>query len=314
MKTTTLADFYEETCSAAEACLPPSVAGALADGLGHFNVFSIAAMAKCYKERQAMPYNRRTYYKISLMVGHNVVEYADKVVEVKQQGLLFATPKVPYRYVPQDENQQGHFCVFTGEFLHTAATRLELDELPLFRSGGTPVLQLTDAQRDEVLVLFGKMEAELGSDYAYKYDLLRSYLMQLIHYGQKLLPVHTVHAASTASERIASLFIELLERQFPLESPRQQLSLRTAAAYADRLAVHVNHLNKTLKDATGQTTTALIGGRILREAKILLRQTDWTVSEIAWSLGFEEVAHFSNFFRKQVGQSPAAFRTAAPAL
>ena len=84
--------------------------------------------------------------------------------------------------------------------------------------------------------------------------------------------------------------------------------LRTAKDYADRLAVHVNHLNKVLKENTGKTTTDIISSRILQEAKILLKQTDWNVSEIAYSLGFEQVAHFSNFFRKQTAMPPVAFR------
>ncbi|MES1159586.1 MAG: helix-turn-helix transcriptional regulator, partial [Bacteroidota bacterium] len=117
-----------------------------------------------------------------------------------------------------------------------------------------------------------------------------------------------LYSTHNASSRVSSLFIELLERQFPVESPRQQLQLRTPKDYADRLAIHVNHLNKVLKVNTGKTTTELIAGRIIQEAKILLKQTDWNVSEIAWCLGFEEVAHFSNFFRKQTQFSPLAFR------
>jgi AraC family transcriptional regulator, transcriptional activator of pobA len=87
------------------------------------------------------------------------------------------------------------------------------------------------------------------------------------------------------------------------------LQLRTAKDYADRLAIHVNHLNKALKENTGKTTTHLISGRIVQEAKILLRHTDWNVSEIAYALGFEEVAHFSNFFKKQTTLAPLAFRS-----
>ena len=57
------------------------------------------------------------------------------------------------------------------------------------------------------------------------------------------------------------------------------------------------------------TTTDVISSRIAQEAKILLKQTNWNISEIAYSLGFEEVAHFSNFFKKQSGISPLAFRS-----
>jgi AraC-like DNA-binding protein len=99
-----------------------------------------------------------------------------------------------------------------------------------------------------------------------------------------------------------------LERQFPLETEGQRLQLRTAAHYADRLAVHVNHLNKVLKDMMGSTTTQLIGNRITQEAKILLKQSRWTVADVAYVLGFDDLAHFSNYFKKQTGLTPLAFR------
>ena len=156
---------------------------------------------------------------------------------------------------------------------------------------------------------FRKMEKEITSDYEFKYDLLRNYVLELIHYGQKLQPASASRSSQNAAERIISLFIELLERQFPIESPGQKLNLRSAKEYAERLAVHVNHLNKVLKENTGKTTTEIISGRMIQEAKILLKQTDWNVSEIAYSLGFEEVAHFSNFFKKQTSLAPLAFRS-----
>jgi AraC-like DNA-binding protein len=134
-------------------------------------------------------------------------------------------------------------------------------------------------------------------------------VLEIIHYGQKLQPQSITNPTHNASNRITSLFIELLERQFPIESPMQRLQLRTANDFAGRLAIHVNHLNKILKENTGKTTSHVIAARVTQEAKILLRQTDWNVSEIAYSLGFEEIAHFSNFFKKQTGSAPNIFRS-----
>ena len=63
-----------------------------------------------------------------------------------------------------------------------------------------------------------------------------------------------------------------------------------------------------LKENTGRTTTALIAGRVVQEAELLLKQTNWNISEISDSLGFAEVVHFSNFFKRQTAVSPGAFR------
>ena len=304
-----LQDFYKEMGFVDNNELNALLPGGINKEIGHFNVFSIASVRKKVKETKTMPYNRRAYYKISLINGHNRAEYADKVINIQKHGLLFASPKVPYNYIPQDEKQSGYFCIFTHEFLAASRSGMVLDELPIFRPGGYPVFQLNSTQVRELETLYKKMFAELASGYAYKYDLLRNYVLELIHYGQKLQPDIALYTSHNATVRIAGLFIELLERQFPITSPTQQLELRTAKAYADRLAIHVNHLNKVLKENTGKTTTDVIGSRMAQEAKILLKQTDWNVSEIAYALGFDEVAHFSNFFKKQAGLSPLAFRS-----
>ncbi|MFT3934298.1 MAG: helix-turn-helix domain-containing protein [Chitinophagaceae bacterium] len=297
---TTLAEFYQETAN----LIPEGIN----KEIGHFNVFNIADMAAKVKKTGTMPYNRRAYYKISLIRGRNIAEYADKVIDIEKNALLFATPRIPYNYVPQDDNQSGSFCIFTADFLIQNKSGIVLDELPIFKPGGYPIFQISDEIADELAGIFLKMQREIASDYVYKYDLLRNYTIELIHAGQKLQPATAIYPQHTAAARVSSLFIELLERQFPIESPRQRLVLRTAKEYAERLSVHVNHLNKVLKENTGKTTTDFISNRITQEAKILLKQTDWSISEIAYSLGFEEIAHFSNFFKKQTALAPLAFR------
>ena len=308
MKSISLEEFYKQISPTTEDSLGYLLPDGITREIGHFNVFNVGDLMKRVKVKPVMPYDRRSYYKISLISGRNIAEYADKVIEIEKNALLFATPKVPYHWLPQDFDQSGYFCVFTDEFLVPTKSGMIIDDLPIFQPGSYPVFQISEEEAAEIDAIFRKMEKELSSDYAYKYDLLRNYLIELIHYGQKLQPATILHPTHNASARVSSLFAELLERQFPIESPRQQLKLRTANDYAQRLSVHVNHLNKILKENTGKTTTAIISSRVIQEAKILLKQTDWNISEIAYSLGFEEVAHFSNFFKKQTSLTPVAFR------
>jgi AraC family transcriptional regulator, transcriptional activator of pobA len=302
-------DFYQEIFGTVCSELNYFLEDQSNHDIGHFNVFNIADMYCEGKKNTVMPYNRRTYYKISLVRGRNRVDYADKVLEIEEYGVLFATPKIPYRYTPADRNQAGHFCVFTPDFMPKSKTGFEMEKLPIFSSQSDFVFKISEAQFVEINAIFERMHNEIKSDYAYKYDLLRNYLLELIHYGQKLQPVKPSLLQINASTRIFTMFIELLERQFPIENTTQVLQLKTAKDFADTLRVHVNHLNKVLKETTGKTTTEIIASRVSQEAKILLKQTTWNVSEIAYSLGFEEVAHFSNFFKKQNQLSPAAFRS-----
>lgn len=294
---TTLEDFYRQKIH----WLPDN----LQQDIGHFNVFRLDDFVgpnACH-----LPYSRKDFYKITLVRGRSNYHFADKTVEIRGNALLFANPLVPYDWEPLDDNQSGYFCIFTEAFLqrHHVAGALEL---PMFRPGGQPLYSLTDAQLAGTLQLFEKMSAELDSDYAFKYDLLRNYVFELVHSALKLQPATTLYQESNAATRIASLFAELLERQFPIETPGQRVRLRNANAFAGQLAVHVNHLNRALKEVTGKTTTQLIADRLLQEAYALLKHTDWNVAEISYCLGFEEPAHFTNFFRKRAGTTPTALR------
>ncbi len=276
--------------------------------IGHFNVFDISEMYKTSSSKSEMPYNRRTYYKISLINGQNKVEYADKTILIEDCAILFASPKIPYNYTHQDKEQSGHFCVFTTDFLPTSKIGLDLDVLPVFSPQSDFIFQISKEQFQQLNTIFLKMHEEIKSDYVYKYDLLRNYVMELIHFGQKLQPILPLENNKTAASRTTSLFIETLERQFPIANLSQMLQMRTPADFAGILGIHVNHLNRVLKETTGKTTGEIIGSRIFQEAKILLTQTQWNVSEIAFTLGFEEVAHFSNFFKKHGQQSPQQYR------
>nr|WP_213017984.1 helix-turn-helix domain-containing protein [Hymenobacter negativus] len=87
--------------------------------------------------------------------------------------------------------------------------------------------------------------------------------------------------------------------------------LKNALDYADRLAVHVNHLNRSVKEVTGKSTTAHLAERFVSEAKVLLQHSDWSVGEIADRLGFEYATYFNSFFKKHTGTTPLAFRKTA---
>jgi AraC family transcriptional regulator, transcriptional activator of pobA len=168
---------------------------------------------------------------------------------------------------------------------------------------------LTDEQVEGVRVIYKKMFEEINSDYLHKYDVLRNLVFELLHFAMKMQPSEQLDKRTiNASQRIATLFLELLERQFPIDENHPSVNLRSASDFANQLNIHVNHLNRAVKETTQKTTTQIIAERILQEAKIMLKHSNWNISEIAYALGFTEVTHFNNFFKKQTQGSPSKFR------
>jgi AraC family transcriptional activator of pobA len=272
--------------------------------IGHFNVFELDDFVGCHAK--PVPYSRKDFYKISLIEGRNNIYYADKTVVIDEFALLFANPQVPYNWESLDDEQSGFFCIFTDEFFQHYGN---FKAYPVFKPGADAVYTLNAEQRQEIRRIFSRMFEEISSDYAYKYDVLRSLVFELVHSALKFKPAPVNPVGSQkAAVRVASLFIELLERQFPIESPMQQMKLRTPADFANHLCIHVNHLNRSLKEVTEKTTSQLIAERVLQEARALLKHTNWNISEIAWCLGFEELPHFIHFFKKNLQLTPGSFR------
>lgn len=115
-------------------------------------------------------------------------------------------------------------------------------------------------------------------------------------------------SSEIASKRISLAFMNILENQFPIENKFHSLQLKTPFDFAGQLNIHVNHLNRVLKSNFNKTTTSIISERILHEAKYLLLESSWNISEIAYALGFKEVTHFNNFFKKHSSMSPSKYR------
>lgn len=260
---------------------------------------------------RAPTYNRRDYYKVCILNANCIVHYADKSIEFAGPTLFFANPHIPYSAQLLAPKQTGYACLFTEDFLAVNERSASLQESPLFKIGGTPAFALNRHQAEFISTIFKKMLEEGGTDYVYKNDLIRNYINLIIHEALKMQPSANYVKHKNASSRITSMFLELLERQFPIESVDRPLRLKAAQDYANNLSVHVNHLNRSVREITGKPTTAHISDRIISEAKALLQHTDWSIAEIAYALGFEYPTYFNNYFKRITGTVPRSLRVKA---
>ena len=272
--------------------------------IGHFNIFDLKPFLK--DKPSQIPYKRRDFYKIMFVEGQSHVHYADKSLKIQKQALSFGNPFIPYKWDHLDLISDGIYCIFNQSFFHDFS---QFSKYEVFQPQGTHVFELTDEQAESIRNIFQKMQNELVSEYRYKYDVIRTLVFDMVHFAMKMQPTSTLEKNQiNASQRISSLFFELLERQFPIDETHPKMSLRTASEFADQLNVHVNHLNRAIKITTQKTTSQFIAERVLQEAKIMLRHSNWNVGEIAYSLGFNELTHFNNFFKKHLNLSPLKFR------
>jgi len=268
-----------------------------------FNVFQIEGDGNATRI-----YSRKDFYKICLTTGKSIIHYADRSFETEGTVLFFGNPHIPYSWETISTSYVGYTCLFSEDFFSASDRSESLQHSPLFKIGGTPILKINEQQREFLNTIFRKMIEEQKTDYAYKDDLIRNYINLIIHEALKLQPSENYNQHKNASSRITSVFLELLERQFPVESTDRPLQLKAAQDYAKRLNVHVNYLNRAVKEVTGKPTTVHIAERIISEAKALLQHTDWNIADIAYALGFEYPTYFNNYFKRITGTNPKSLR------
>lgn len=255
-------------------------------------------------------FSYRDFYKIALVLETGKLYYADKWISIDRPALLFSSPMIPYAWeATGNARGTGCFCVFNEAFIEASEKMGTLADTPLFNLSKERIYFLNNDTLESVTDIFKKMQEEAQTNYSQKLDILRCYLHLVIHEAMKAAPTSTYVPHRNAARRIVELFLALLDRQFPVEIPKKVLRLKSATDFADRLSVHVNHLNRVVKATTGHTTSELINMRITQEGIQLLQHSRLSISEIAYGLGFEELSSFSNFMKKRTGTSPTELRT-----
>ncbi|WP_306619402.1 helix-turn-helix transcriptional regulator [Chryseobacterium ginsenosidimutans] len=253
-------------------------------------------------------YNRKTFYTATLLQGEYQLEFEDRNIDISGNSLLFTTTKVPFGIHAAGLGFNGISCLFREEFITKANSGYRLLEFPIYKPGRQNIYSLTDEQTKHFTDIYTKMFDERQSNSDFKENLQRTYLLEIIFNAQKLAPASSFVKTNNTTEVIACSFIRLLESQFPIESPQNEIKFKTPKDFADGLSLHPNYLNRQVKLAKGRTVSEIIAARIVQEAKILLKLTHWNIAEISSALGFVEPSHFNLFFKKHTKTSPTDYR------
>lgn len=138
-------------------------------------------------------YNRRDFFKVTLFVeGESELNYANRSYPITKPALVFTNRIVPYSWEPVEGTVEvnGHFCVFTENFLQSGMPMESLKDSVLYKVGGEPVYFLNEEQLQYLTSIFIRMRQEIDSDYIHKYELICSQLSLIIHEAIKMQPAH----------------------------------------------------------------------------------------------------------------------------
>jgi AraC family transcriptional regulator, transcriptional activator of pobA len=216
--------------------------------------------------------------------------------------------------IPQDivsssrvvRNCKGYCVHFETEFLRPMVAASITDEFPYFDLLSPHIVNLSDEQSAEIQSVFQQMIKEYHSMTADNCLLVKNYIYILLVKARAFFQVAARERKSALPRPIliAQDFKRLVEKNF--------MTTHSVQDFAKMLHISSKYLGDCVREAFGKSPGDIIQDMLMIEAKVLLRQTTFSIAEIAFQLGFEEQSYFSRVFKKHTDQTPQEFRSLLP--
>lgn len=254
--------------------------------------------------------NRREFYKVLYMTkGVSVLSIGLKSYYVDKPTIFFIHPNEILTFKKMDWESDGYICFFKKRIAdNNQSLKIILDKYALFSDTEKSAIVLSESDVTEMDQIFEKMLGiGVNNGGVVEEDMLQIYLQLLMVTASKNA---TYPEPDTISDEFKHIneFFQLLETEVSNINYTSPMKAKTAQEFADKMLLHPNHLNALLKKHTGKNVSTHIKTKILEESKILLAQTDWSVQQIGYAVGFADQPNFSQFFKKNAGTTPAEFR------
>lgn len=244
--------------------------------------------------------HRHKYFEIIFLMEGSMACQIDTEKHVLDAGHLCLIRPGKMHAMDPGSGVKGYSVSFAPEFFAVSLERsLLLNASSVFSfSDGDPVL-VSGAIKMEILKLMRLMAREYHEPGLFKAEALRGLLKILFIYLSRLAKKEPPVRLNRKNQ-IVENFLSMLDEKFSTH--------RRPADYADALSVTTNYLNETVKTVSGFTTSYHIHQRVILEAKRMAVYSDESMKQVASKLGFDDVCHFSRFFKKASGQGFSEFK------
>ena len=235
--------------------------------------------------------HRHPFYEIIFVTQGEGIMKIDFVDRPMQKGSL-------YLMLPS----QIHLPIYTGEFqgfllrfdLSIFADKTFMENLSIFNFDYLAVEGAAYSSLENLLL---SLHEEFVTNQALKQCTINNLLKLFLIQVQRLLPEVVNETAQTTLFGALNTLLE--ENNYKINTP---------IFYAKKLKVPIKALNQAVKEYTGIPCGEYVRSKTIIEAKRLLCYTNMNSNEIATTLGFDDTAYFSRFFKRETGFSPIHFR------
>ncbi|WP_029295647.1 helix-turn-helix domain-containing protein [Chryseobacterium hispalense] len=240
----------------------------------------------------------------------NHLKYGRQPIDFQDGSLICIAPRQLITLdsdIEKKENMMGWGLFFHPDLLRGTSLGQKMNEYTFFSYETSEALHLSEKEKQILYDCVQKIETELQENIDHhsqslivtNIELLLNYCLR--YYGRQFI------TRKSNSSNIVSQIEHLLKNYFSSEKIKET-GLPTVKYLADQVHLSANYLSDLLKKETGMNAQDHIHYYLIEEAKNVLLNTDCSVGEIAYSLGFEYPQYFSKLFKQKTGQTPVEYR------
>lgn len=237
------------------------------------------------------------------------IKYGRQTYDYQEGTIVCFAPGQTAETNPTTDKVQvnAHGILFHPDLLRGTSLGKSIKKYTFFSYKVNEALHLSEEERSIVMdcLKIIRMELEHGVDKHSK-TLLVNHIELLLNYCMRFYERQFITRGKTNRD-VLTRFENLLDEYFE-SALAEQDGLPTVKYFADKLCLSSNYFGDMFKKETGKSPQEYIQEKVIELAKERISDTADTVSQIAYSLGFQYPQHFCRLFKKRVGYTPSEYR------
>lgn len=237
------------------------------------------------------------------------IKYGRKNYDYQEGTIVCFAPgqSASVEMIEEEVKPEVYGIVFHPDLIRGTSLGKTIKDYTFFSYAVNEALHLSDQEKEIVMDCLNKISIELEhaidkhskSLIAMNIELLLNYCMRF--YERQFI------TRKVENKDALTKFEQLLDDYFR-DSEQMPEGLPTVKYFADKICLSSNYFGDMVKKETGKTPQEHIQDKIIELAKGYIVETDETVSQIAYSLGFQYPQHFCRLFKRRVGCTPNEYR------
>lgn len=240
----------------------------------------------------------------------NKLRYGRQTYDFQDGNLICIAPKQVLTMdneIEKKDDMMGWGLFFHPDLIRGTSLGEKMSDYSFFSYETSEALHLSDKEKQVLYDCVQNIENELQENIdVHSQTLIVTNIELLLNYCSRYYGRQFITRKQSNSTVVSQ--VEKWLRAYFTSAERIGAGLPSVKSLADQVHLSPSYLSDLLKKETGMSAQDHIHYYLIEEAKNILLNTDHSVSEVAYALGFEYPQYFSKLFKQKTGQSPVAYR------